>query len=170
MSEYAMSVSYSMVDNGEEVEAGFHAKSTDGLDIDILVNGDDREEVVKAVASEAMETALEQLLAQSLSASENEETTRDEPISLDALQLENEQLRDEVSYLRKLLGPTETNSCTSFEDLFDNDDSWTTTYTYKDNKGNQQTTHSKEDIFACFDDFDIDNDALQLFVKMFGLV
>ena len=109
MSGYAMSASYSLVDDDENgVQAGFHLRSTDGINIDVQAEGDDREEVAKTVLSEI----INQTLQQSLEAAEQpeEETTDGEPDSLETLQIENEQLRDEINYLRGLVAESNTTS------------------------------------------------------------
>ena len=150
MSEYAMSISYSMVDNDGEIEAGFHAQSTDGIDVDVTATGDDREEVAKAVLSDGSEKILEQLYQ----IETNEETSDCESTSFEALQTENDQLRDEISYLRGLVA--EKQSCISY---------------YKELiKGNQSQKTKDVDAYLgdIFDELDIDPKSLKLVLKMFG--
>lgn len=142
MSGYAMSLSYSLVDDEDGVQAGFHAQSTDGIDIDVQAEGDDREEVMKAVINEVIEETINQTL---YNQQQLEETTDGEPDSLETLQIENEQLRDEVAYLRNLLGETEEEDedTTSIFDMMLNNH----ICDCKDDKGNHD---SLEDFLSAY--------------------
>lgn len=151
MSGYAISASYSLVDDENGVQAGFHAKSTDGIDIDVQAEGDDREEVMKAIVSEVIEETVNQTLNDQR---QLEETTDGESNSLETLKIENEQLRDEIAYLRGLINEEATTA--SFFDMMLNNH----ICDRKTDKGNRD---SLKDLLSTYD-IDVD-----FFTKFFGI-
>lgn len=94
MSEYGVSLNYSHIvkENGD-VEAGLHLKNTDGKDIEVSVEGDNLEEVL----TELYLNTIDELV------NPTEEDKEEESLDAEFLLAENEQLREEVMFLRGLI-------------------------------------------------------------------
>lgn len=130
MSEYGISLSFSMVENEDGVYAGVHYYDTKDLDVDVEVEGENREEVLYALCDEVIAESLAQTFG---SASEEEPETPE--MSIEALQEENAQLRDEINYLRECLDDA-YEEVDSLESSLLKEDAWNLNDKIE-NKGNQ---------------------------------
>lgn len=154
MKEYGISASFSMIENADGVQAGMHFADTEDLDIDVSVEGENREEVLQSLVQEVAEETMMQALTAS------EEVEPEPEMTFEALQEENAQLRDEIEFLRERLD--EAWDELSVEKYVENDKD-SLLDNVSDEKGNQNT-----DDYSWFKDLDIDPKALDLFFKMFN--
>lgn len=128
--EYGVSASFSMVENEDGVMAGFHYADTEDLDVDVSVEGENREEVLSALIDEIVEETIQHSLGTSV------EEEPDPEMTYEALQEENAQLRDEIQFLRARLDDANDNT----DARIDNN--------VIENKGNQSTNfNSQMDIW-----------------------
>lgn len=127
MKEYGISASFSMVENEDGVMAGLHYTDTEDLDVDVSVEGENREEVMQALIEETLEETLKHSLAASIKEEPEPEMT------YEALQEENTQLRDEIKFLRARLNDVYDEAGIFQMSLFEED----AQDNVSDNKGNQ---------------------------------
>lgn len=88
---YSVSTAMNLIVDNSEVEASMNYKDSNGNDFCVLANGDDLFEVTEALISEFAEEML------------NNTCNCEEEHDIDFYIQENEQLRDEIEYLRDLV-------------------------------------------------------------------
>lgn len=156
MREYGINASFSMIENADGVQAGMHFADTNDLDIDVSVEGENREEVLQALVQEVAEETMVQMLTMP------EEVEPEPEMTYEALQEENAQLRDEIEFLRERLDETYDETEAFQLPLFDD----VQTDNVSENKGNQNISSiftSKEELDELDDLVEKINTILALF-------
>lgn len=146
MKEYGISASFSMIENADGVQAGMRFADTEDLDIDVSVEGENREEVMRSLIQEIEEETLQQYLTAS------EEVEPEPEMTFEALQEENAQLRDEIEFLRERL-----------DEAWDDEEEDARLDNVSDEKGNQCI-----DNYSLFDS--LNPNAAKLLYRIFGIL
>lgn len=111
--DYGITLNTSYVKNDDGVHAAAHIKSSDGLDIDTQVSGEDTREVLEALIDEITDGMIKEYLGDG---AEEEETT--EEVSQDELMKYIDELERENRSLKSRLHKSDRKSNISRKDLF----------------------------------------------------